>query len=314
MNRIYYLCPDFPHPSAGILRLYRHVEHLNRLGFHAAIIHEKRGCKLSWHGYTVPTIWLEDQPCFQDKDILVIPEGMSNLMKQTRHFSCTRVVIALNWAYIYTGLPKQEDWTDYGITEIITPSPYIKQFLEWSMGVQVTLIDNFVDTVRFSYQPHRKKNKIAYMSRKDGAGEILHRIFEKKFGSSIDHAWIHLHDLTLEQYALQLAESRIFLATSREEGMPTSILEAMASGCLVVGYAGLGGNDYMVGCEDNQNCVLVENGNYLQSGKIIEQIICDDIDRSVYDTIIKNAVQTASCFGSFEKEGQSLKKYYQKFF
>lgn len=151
MGNIFYFCPDFSSPSGGTKRLYRHVAHLNRMGFKAFIVHNKRGFVLTWHGYKVPVLWLEDRLSFQDDDILVFPEGMVSFMKQTRNFNCTRIAIALNWAYVYPSLPKGEDWKDYGINQAITPSRVIKDFLEWSMGLGVTLIDNYVDTKRYLY-------------------------------------------------------------------------------------------------------------------------------------------------------------------
>lgn len=312
MSRIYYFCPDFSEQSAGTMRLYRHVVHLNRLGREAYIIHEKKDFKLIWHEYSAPLKFLENEPEFDIDDILVFPEAMATLMKHTKDFTCTRVAIILNWAYAYMHLPRGENWKDYGIKNALTPSPYIKDFIEWSMGLNVTLIDSFIDTKKFYNQPDIKQNKIAYMSRKDESGEILRQIFEKKYGNNSKFKWVHLHNLSHDEYAKQLRESRIFIATSCQEGMPTSILESMSSGCLVIGFTGVGGNDYMIGSGDRQNCWLVENGNYPELGKLLEQIILQyDNNRSIHNKIIMNASKTAMRFDNFEKEGLSLLKFFQ---
>ncbi|MBW2304410.1 MAG: glycosyltransferase family 4 protein [Deltaproteobacteria bacterium] len=308
---IYYLCPDFAPPSAGTRRLYRHVFHLNRLGFNAAILHRKRGFVLSWHGYKVPVLWLEDSPKVQREDVLVFPEGMAALMKQTKDLPCLRIAIALNWAYIYINLPMGEDWKDYGITRAITPSPLIKDFLEWSMGLKVTLIGNYVDTTRYHYDPKRKKNRICYTARKDLPGAILNSIFSKREEIAGKYDWIRLEDMEEEEYARHLVESRIFLAASTQEGMPTSILEAMASGCLVLGFSGIGGNDYMVGSGRNRNCILVENGNLPKLGKALESLLSDlERDEGAYDAMLKNGIETASRFRDLEKEGESLRDFF----
>mgnify|MGYP001296540711 CR=1 FL=1 len=313
MGDIFYFCPDFSPPSGGTRRLYRHVHHLNNLGSKAFIVHLKKGFALTWHDYKVPVLWLEDNLSFAADDILVFPEGMPSLMKETQQLNCSRIAIALNWSYIYNSLPKGENWKDYGITRVITPSPVIKNFLELTMGLDVTLIDNYIDANRYSYQPEKKKNKIVYLTRKDPSGDILSFIFKSKEGFFKEWEWMPLNNISEDKYAEQLGESRIFLATSSQEGMPTSALEAMASGCLVVGYSGIGGNDYMVGEGAKQNCHLIENGNLPELAKILEEVILNWNKNTQRDNlIIKNAGKTAKCFQDFEKEGRCLKNYFDR--
>ncbi|MBD3316862.1 MAG: glycosyltransferase [Chitinivibrionales bacterium] len=310
---ILYLCPDFSPPSAGTRRLYRHVEHLRRAGFDAFIVHNRKGFMLSWHGHHVPIVWMEDKLTLNKDDIIVIPEGMSGIMRSTRHLPCNRVVIVLNWAHIYRNLPSREDWSDYGIRYGITPSPVIKAFLEWSMDLQIGLIANYVDTRKFLYQPEKKKRQIAYSSRKDPSGEILRSIFEKKPGMLKGYEWVLLEDLTEDGYAQILAESKIFLGTSLQEGVPTAALEAMAAGCIVVGYAGVGGSKDMIGTGEKQNCFLVENGDIPGLGRKLEQVVRDDEYEEGYARIIKNALETASRYGNYQREGDSLEAYFRAF-
>lgn len=311
MGKICYFCPDFSPPSAGTRRLYRHVHHLNCLGYDAKVVHQKKGFHLTWHGYRVPMLWIEDQPGFGKDDVLVFPEGMSTLMRETRRFPCTRIAIALNWAYIYSNLPKGENWCDYGISHVITPSQVIKDFLEWSMGIKVTLIANHVDLYKFTYRPDKKLPKISYMSRKDLSGEILRTIFEKKEGRHQKFQWVRLHDMTENRYAAELTTSVVFLATSPQEGMPTSVLEAMAAGCLVLGFSGVGGNDYMVGDGPHQNCILIENGNYPAMGKKLEDVlkILGD-DPTAFHRVIEKGLETAQRFSHSEEEANSLDHFY----
>ena len=311
MPSIYYFCPDFTPPSAGTRRIYRHVFHLNRLGFKAAIMHQKRGFVLTWHGYRVPVTCIEAQPIIKREDILVFPEGMAGLMKQTQNLPCKRIALVLNWAYVYLNLPVGENWKDYGIRHAITPSPFIKNFLEWGMGLEVTLIGNYVDTEAYHYDPSLKIPKISYMARKDLSGEILNAIFRRKESPAGKYRWIYLKDLDEETYGNQVLESRIFLATSTQEGMPTSILEAMAAGCLVLGFSGMGGEDYMVGNGQKQNCFLVENGNYPALGKLLERITDGwQSDCHRYDPVIINGIETARQFQDLAKEGESLKQFF----
>jgi len=236
---------------------------------------------------------------------------MSALMKETRQFPCVRIAIVLNWAYVYSNLPKGENWCDYGINHVITPSPVIKDFLEWSMGVSVTLIANYVDLHKFTYRPDIKRPKISYMSRKDLSGEIIRTIFERKAGPHQKYQWARLQDLTENQYAAELATSAVFLATSPQEGMPTSVLEAMAAGCLVLGFSGVGGNDYLVGQGHHQNCILIENGNYPALGKKLEETLETLEDNpTAFERLIAKGIETAQRFQDPQEEMNSLDAFY----
>lgn len=311
MGRIFYFCPDFTPPSAGTRRLYRHVSHLNRLGYRAAIVHQKRGFVLKWHGHEVPVIWIEDQPVFEKEDILVFPEGMTSFMKHTRNFPCIRIAIVLNWAYVFPNLPQGENWLDYGISHVITPSTVIKEFIEWSMGIDVSLVSNYLDTSKFSVHSARKEPKIAYMSRKDPSGDILRAIFEKRGGSFEEFRWALLHNLTEDQYADELKTSTFFLATSSQEGLPTSILEAMAAGCIVIGFSGVGGNDHMVGSGDRQNCILIENGNLPALGRKLEEVLLTwKGNPHAYNQVKTKGMETAAKFHDSEAEAQSLDAFF----
>jgi hypothetical protein len=309
---IFYLCPDISKPSGGIKRLYRHVFHLNRLGLQAAIVHEKRGFVTAWHGFEVPVIWMEDRPMISKDDILVFPETALTAMEQTRNLDNTRVVVALSWSYIFRALPAAKTWQDYGISEAITPSRFIKDFLECFMDIKVTLIDDYVDPAIFFHDPLVKKDKVTYLSRKCRIGDVLGAVFARKNDLPSRYVWTRMEDFSEEAYARHLRESRIYLATSPEEGRNVSVLEAMASGCIVVGFSGLGGSEYMVGSGKTRNCILVENGNYLALVRSIEWVALELSQNShSFDAMIRNAVETGRSFADFEKEGMSLERFFR---
>jgi hypothetical protein len=310
MSRICYFCPDFALPSGGTKCLYRHVFQLNRLGCDAFIVHFKRGFKIVWHGYDVPVLWLDDWVRFSPQDVCVFPEGMTQMMKQSKSFNVHRVVIPLSWSYIYESLPPGEDWNDYGIVNVITPSRTTKEFVEWSMNIPTVLIKDYVDCGRFAYRPDRKIRKISYMSRK--SGDFLSGILKRKVGPLADYQWSRLLDLTEDQYAAELISSKVYLATGSREGANISVLEAMSAGCVVVGFSGIGGKDYMVAGGAEQNCVLVENDDLLALGRAVERVIEDlERDASHFDPLITNAIATASRHRSLDEEGNCLKAYFQ---
>jgi hypothetical protein len=282
------------------------------MGVPAWIVHTASGFVLTWHGFNVPVISLLDNPSFTSNDVFVFPEGSIQFMINSRDWGIPRVVIPLNWSYIYLEMPEGRDWRDYGITHVMTPSPVIKDFVEWAMELPVTLIDDYIDTDRFTYQPPRKINKIAYMPRKSDVGDTLIRILGKRQSPAGTYLVVRLLDLNEDEYATQLIESRIYLAVTSREGANISVLEAMSAGCLVIGFAGVGGNAFMVGEGAQQNCFLVENEDLLTLGKTLERVVAElETHPAAFDSIIRNGIATASRFGDMNREALSLKNYFE---
>ncbi len=311
MSRIFYFCPDFPQPSGGTKTLYRHVHQLRQLGFDAAIVHQKRGFVLTWHPYQAPVIWLEDQPKFGPADICVFPEVMVDYVRQTQNFRGKRVVIALSWAPAYNRLRPGERWQDLGITHVLTKSVVIQRYLQWGMDLSATLVTEYVDPARYFYAPTQKKPQIAYLTRKDPSGDWLQGIFQRKGPPLTSYTWLPLRNMDEASYAQHLRASAIYLVTTLQEGMHVSVLEAMACGCLVVGYAGVGGNAYMIGAGERQNCILVENGNLPLLGEVLEETVRTLLSNQQPDPLlIANARTTAQGYQDPAAEAQSLQAFF----
>jgi hypothetical protein len=303
---IFYFCPDFPQPSGGVKALYRHVSILREAGFDATLVHQKRGFVTRWHGYTVPVIWLEDRPQFGADDVLVFPEIMADFVRQTQHFGGRRVVIALSWALAYSRLQPGERWADLGVAQIITRSPTIQRHLAWSMETDATLIPPFIDPARYAPPNRAKLDQIAYTTRKDRTGEWLQATLTQR-DTAVGHSWLALRNMNEATYAHHLQQSALYLPTTLQEGLHASVLEAMACGCLVVGFSGVGGGDFMVGAGPKQNCVLVENGNLAALGLALEETLAARAaDPQVHGAIIEQARATVAPFQDPAPEREAL--------
>ena len=311
MSRILYFCPDFPQPSGGIKTLYRHVQTLVGMGFDAWIVHQKRPFQVTWHGYEAPTLWLSERPRFAPQDVLVIPEVMPQVMQQTARFSGERIVIALSWSPTYWNLPAGQTWSSYGIRRVITKSPLIKEYLGWSMGIEATLISEYVSPDRYFHSAAAKRPKISYLTRKERSAAWLHQVLSAKGEPFTGFEWMPLRELSEDEYARHLRETAVYITTNMQEGMNTSVLEAMACGCLVVGYSGVGGNVYMEPDGASQNCILVENANVPALGQILERVLRElAADPAAFDNVIGNGLETARSYQNPADEADSLRSVF----
>ena len=308
MSRILYFCPDFPQPSGGIKTLYRHVQTLVGTGFDAWIVHQKRPFQVTWHGYDAPTLWLSERPRFTPQDVLVIPEVMPQVMQQTARFSGERIVIALSWSPTYWNLPAGQTWPSYGIHRVMTKSPLIEAYLRWSMGIEATLISEYVTPDRYFYSAEVKRPKISYLTRKERSAAWLHQVLVARGEPFTGFEWMPLRELSEDEYARHLRETAVYVTTNMQEGMNSSVLEAMACGCLVVGYSGVGGNVYMEPEGTTQNCILVENGNVPALGQRLEGVLRElAADPKAYADVVRSGLETARRYQNPAAEADSLR-------
>ncbi len=274
LSKIYYLCPDTLLPSAGIRRLYRHTHMLCRAGFNAAILHSQGRFKRD-DMPPVPIAHL-DSVELESSAVVVIPEGLTPLMQSLKDKPFRRFVIALNWDYIFKNLPDGLDWRAFNIERAMVISPAIGKLITWSMELPVHLIDSGIDHQRYPYHPDIKRPQITFIKRKSINIDQLKRLLGARNNNYIQNIkWVGLEGLSEAEYAEEICKSSIFLNASLAEGYPTSCLEAMAAGTLVVGYDSLGGRDMLCGQGPDQNCILVPNGDYTAMAFALEPLLKD---------------------------------------
>lgn len=312
--RIFYLCPDFSKPSGGIKRLYRHVEILRENSYDAYIMHINEGFKLHWFESPAPIVYTRDLAQLHSEDVLVLPEGLSTVMKQVKPLQFRKVVIALNFAHIFTYMPAGENWRDYGINWVMANNNAIKDFIQWSMGIEnVHIIGSSIDHNIFYYNPKVKRQQVAYIKRKDTLSPIAEKVLKSKNVSFHKLDFTAIEHLKIEDYARVLRESGIYLTTSTAEGFPCSIIEAMACGCVCIGFDGVGGREFIVESGQQQNFVLAESMNIIDLSRklaeLVKMIKCKD---STIEAIRQNAISTAAKFAP-DIEKKSVLEFWRSF-
>jgi hypothetical protein len=308
MGTIYYECRDLMQPAGGVRRLYRHVEILNKHGFSARILHHRPGFKLKWFQSDAPVSYSSAGLKLGPDDVLVIPEGHTNVMVATALNPCRRVVIALNWANIYRSLPVGLDWRALGLSEVIAGSEYEREFVKRSMGLESTVIVSGTDGKMFKPAPV-KLRQVAYMPRKnEDVFHLIASVFRSRFPEFAGIPFVPVHGLAHREVSQVLGESACFLATSFPEGLARPPLEAMACGCLVVGFAGRGSLEYM---DHLRNCYLAEDMDVLGAAEMLglalrqfEQGDCLQMQSAALETALRY---------SLEREERTVVRYWTDF-
>ena len=185
-------------------------------------------------------------------DTLLVPEGWPNALVLGLKRGCRTLVYCQNWSYLFHGLEPGVRWRDLPV-EFLAVSDPVAWHMEQVLGKRPPIIRPALDT-RFFHPPASKPDgtlRIGFMPRKNKAlAEQIRRIFEERNpNAKVD--WVPIHGLNRPGVAEVLRSCHVFLVTGFPEGCPLPPLEAMACGCLCVGFTGFGGWDYMRQVEPN---------------------------------------------------------------
>jgi glycosyltransferase involved in cell wall biosynthesis len=266
-GRILYFSPDNSTPSGGMKTVYRHVEILNRHRNPAFIVHGSSGFRAQWFANNVPILDMRNL-MLDPRDIAVIPEDHHALLKALKGFAGRKIIFCQNHFYIRDAGRAREVWAEHGISHVLASSDPIADFLENQLGIpRVSIVHYAIDPKTFSQSD--KKFQIAMMPRKRPVEAAFIRGLCSAAPGANEFSWAAIENLSEDAAARILAESAIFLSLSQLEGFGLPPVEAMASGCLVVGFHGYGGLEYAT----KQNGFWCEEGNPIDCAQTLSRVI-----------------------------------------
>ncbi len=185
----------------------------------------------------------------------IVPEGWVNALVLGLKAKARCIVYMQAWSFGITALPGETRWDQLDLEFLYVSEP-VRMCLEAITGKEGHIIRPGIDSKLF-YPPELsdlkspvdKPIRIAWMPRKNKVfSELIQNALNDRLARlypDMRVQWVKMQHMTLEEVAETLRSCHIFLATGFPEGCPLPPLEAMASGCMVVGFTGLGGWDYM---------------------------------------------------------------------
>ncbi|CCO23301.1 hypothetical protein [Maridesulfovibrio hydrothermalis] len=242
----YIFIPPVRKPTGGITVFCQIASVLARHGHSVQLVMRESG---SWmpqiaDGYPDPIHW--DDAKMTSDDLWLVPEGWVNSLALGLNAGARCVVYCQNWAYLFSSLPEGVSWRNLPVS-FLAVSHSVEWFMQQTIGQQSSVLRPGIDTDLF-HPPACKPGgaiRIAYMPRKNKAlvGQIK-SIFEAR-DPDADIRWVEIAGMDSQGVADMLRACHIFLVSGFPEGCPLPPLEALASGCIPVGFSGFGGWDYM---------------------------------------------------------------------
>ncbi|WP_122050499.1 glycosyltransferase family 4 protein [Asaia bogorensis] len=250
MAKIIFLNPFSPDLiSGGIKVTYQHAAILANDG-HEVEVYQPSG-KPNW--MNVPdNIKICARFEAGKDDIMVFPEILKDFLLEMAQtpFEGTKVLFCQNPFYLYSYNQSGQALLDMGFEHFIVTGREAAQSVSSVLrGPNVYSVPNSVDTTLF--RPRQKHLCIATNPGKwpaEGVNSpiyfVIMSMLHLKYPETRDVPWQLLEKLPQTEVAEVMGHSAIFLALSRQEALPLTPLEAMASRCALVGFHGTGGKDY----------------------------------------------------------------------
>jgi len=280
--KLIFLCPDINKPSGGIKQIYRQVDILNNNGFNAFVLHEVPNFKCTWFNNKTQIIYnydvfseigkFENQSVtlksslkklkkriykfFKKKhttnignnDILVFPEVygpyLGKVLKGVKKVIYNQGVYQTFFKYNLDLNNLDTPYRESDLLAVIVNSNDAKNYLRYSFpNLKLFRLHYGIDKINFYFEK-KKKKQIAFMPRRL-RNDLVQVINILKFkGLLNDWELVAIDNMSETEVSMALRESAIFLSFSINEGFGMPPAEAMASGCIVVGYPGNGGLEF----------------------------------------------------------------------
>lgn len=250
--KVYIICPDHNQPSGGVKQLYRHVDVLNRNGIEACVLHRARGFRCTWfeNRTRVDQYARVIKAALRDpQSWLVFPEIYGPEIAEFAP-GVRKVIFNQSGYYTFAGYPldlraRDCPYLHPDIVAALVVSEDTRRYLGYAFPqLPITRIHNGIDPAVFAFVEH-KRPLLAYMPGKNDR-DIEQVINLLKFRGALDgYQLAPIAGQPETQVARTLGEALIFLHFSTQEGFALPPAEAMACGCIVVGYDGMGGREFI---------------------------------------------------------------------
>ena len=242
MPRIVYCLIETHAPRGGHKVSLRHVEALNELGFDAAARLPADRPVPSWIQHCAS---IEIGSELRADDILVLPEDATALLKRYASAPQRKVVFCQNHfgaAAQGLGLLTRDEAAAY--RDYMACSRTVALWLSRFMAHDaVEVVPAFADERCF--RPTNKEPAITCTpGKRPFEFAAIRTMVSRLYPGPNRWRWDALQSANEAEVARSFGRASLFLSLSRLEGLGMTTLEAMASGCVPIGFAGIGGREY----------------------------------------------------------------------
>jgi glycosyltransferase involved in cell wall biosynthesis len=261
----------------GISVIMDMIDVLNREGFEAVALYDRPDFEYAAHVVRAPRLWspmvrrpknttalirrvrsaarqafrgrspsANAAPCplWQPRrdDAVIVPEFVAHWLPSclpdgTRQYLLVQNPFALARAFAAPGFDAAPFSGSIAVSEVCAAAGRMM------LGVEPERVPLFLSDTLYAFTPD-KKRQIAYMPRKRGV-DAVPLVKALRAAPELEGVpFVAIDGVSTEKAAAILRDSLFFLSLSEREGFGLPPAEAMATGAIVIGYTGVGGDEF----------------------------------------------------------------------
>jgi len=312
-SKFLFCVPESTNPVSSIYEIYFHATVVKNMGYEVVIMVEKGD-------YVVPT-WIEKELTDHKhismsdvkltvgpEDIMVIPEVYSNVMEQTKNLPCVRIGLLQSVDYMINSLIPGTDWTSFGINDIITISPTLKEWIDVFYNKKFNVKTyNIGIPEYFEKSDAPQKPIISIVGRNPNEISKFVKLFFSKYPQ---YSWVTFDPMLTKSkppqpmrrvdFAKRLQGNFAAVWIDRIASFGTFPLECMKSGVIPICLKPDIMPEYMIERDENGVPVKAVEGagvwtdNYYDlpvlTGEVLVKFLDDNISPELYDSMSKVAL------------------------
>jgi glycosyltransferase involved in cell wall biosynthesis len=229
--------------TGGIKVMFRHVEMLETMGFDASIFAPNGHPRWMRSG---ARLFQGRNPALDPANLMVFPEILVGSLGQAARTPtpAAKSLLCQNQYQVFSETIPKHRFDELGFVKLMTVSDQARRFLERLLPpATFDVIPVWVDEHVFF--PRATTTRIAVIPRKlPKHYALIRQIFVLKYPQLSGVPWDLIEAKSEGETADIMGNAAVFLSLCDRECAPLTPLEAMASGCVVVGFHGYGGLEY----------------------------------------------------------------------
>ena len=256
MTRTVFFIPALKKMSGGLANIYTVARNLADAGRDVALMGpsvDAAGLKEAEADGLAVLPW---GAALASSDIWCIPESWPNALSVGVNAGARVLVYVQNWIYMLGTLPDGVRWKQLPLEYAAVSRP-VAWFMREVLGLESRgVVPPVIDAAFFRQERKAAAPvRVAYMPRKNRALADQIRnvaaacLAEREKAPRVE--WVEINNRTRAEVAELLSSCHLFISTGFPEGFGLPPLEAMATGCVPVGFTGFGGWEYMRQAPDN---------------------------------------------------------------
>jgi hypothetical protein len=271
---VWMVCPLSDEPSGGVRKQYRAVDVLNEAGVPAAIVHDRAGFACTWFDHETRIVAAADV-VVGERDVIAVPElygpAILDLPPGVRQVIFNQNAYLTLDSLAAGGAAAAAPYVDNPALEaVVVVSEDSARALRYVFPrLPIRRLHYGLDPALHHPPADPPGRRLAYMPRRraDEAAQVL-RLLELR-GVLQDWEVVAIEGQSEREAADLLRSSRIFLSFSESEGFGLPPCEALACGCLVVGFDGFAGREFF----RPPFAVQVEDGDVVGYARAVEDLV-----------------------------------------